>query len=37
MRAFYAVLDDYTLADITRNRVVLGKILLIQAGLTDHG
>jgi Rrf2 family nitric oxide-sensitive transcriptional repressor len=31
VRAFYSVLDDYTLADITRNRGVLGKILMIQA------
>ena len=31
VRAFYSVLDDYTLADITRNRGVLGKILLMQA------
>lgn len=29
--AFYAVLDKYTLADISRNRQVLGKILKIQA------
>jgi len=26
--AFYAVLDKYTLADISRNREVLGKILM---------
>ena len=31
VRAFYSVLDDYTLADITRNRGVLGRILMIQA------
>jgi Rrf2 family nitric oxide-sensitive transcriptional repressor len=30
VQAFYAVLDDYTLADIARNRQVLGKILMIQ-------
>jgi Rrf2 family nitric oxide-sensitive transcriptional repressor len=30
VRAFYSVLDSYTLADITRNRSVLSKILLIQ-------
>jgi Rrf2 family nitric oxide-sensitive transcriptional repressor len=30
VRAFYAVLDEYTLADITRNRGMLGKILLVQ-------
>lgn len=32
MRAFYAVLDHYTLADITRNRQALGKVLFLQAG-----
>ena len=31
VRAFYSVLDRYTLADITRNRGTLGKILLIRA------
>jgi len=31
VRAFYSVLDNYTLADITRNRIVLGKILSIHA------
>jgi len=31
MTAFYAVLDDYTLADISRNRGVLARILMIQA------
>jgi len=31
VRAFCAVLDHYTLADITRNRVALGKILSIHA------
>jgi Rrf2 family nitric oxide-sensitive transcriptional repressor len=34
VRAFYSVLDRYTLADITRNRVVLGKILSIR--VHDH-
>jgi len=29
--AFYAVLDHYTLADISRNRQALGKVLMIQA------
>jgi Rrf2 family nitric oxide-sensitive transcriptional repressor len=29
--AFYSVLDHYTLADITRNRGVLGKVLKIHA------
>jgi Rrf2 family nitric oxide-sensitive transcriptional repressor len=31
VRAFYAVLDGYTLADIARNRAVLGKVLKIHA------
>ena len=31
VKAFYAVLDHYTLADIARNRGVLGKILMIRA------
>jgi len=31
VRAFYAVLDEYTLADITRNRNALGRILLVRA------
>ncbi len=31
VRAFYAVLDRYTLADITRNRQALGKVLMIRA------
>jgi len=31
VRAFYSVLDRYTLADIARNRGALGKALLIQA------
>jgi len=30
--AFYAVLDRYTLADITRNRQVLGRVLMLRAG-----
>jgi Rrf2 family nitric oxide-sensitive transcriptional repressor len=29
--AFYAVLDRYTLADLSRNRQTLGKVLMIQA------
>jgi Rrf2 family nitric oxide-sensitive transcriptional repressor len=29
--AFYAVLDRYTLADISRNRQILGKVLMIHA------
>jgi Rrf2 family nitric oxide-sensitive transcriptional repressor len=32
VRAFYAVLDRYTLADITRNRRTLARVLMIQAG-----
>jgi len=28
--AFYAVLDRYSLADITRNRQLLGRVLMIQ-------
>ena len=28
--AFYSVLDHYTLADITRNRQVLGRMLVLQ-------
>ena len=31
VRAFYAVLDHYTLEDLSRNRLVLGKILMIRA------
>jgi Rrf2 family nitric oxide-sensitive transcriptional repressor len=31
VNAFYAVLDHYTLADITRNRLVLGRVLTLQA------
>ena len=31
VRAFYAVLDRYTLADITRNRQALSKVLMIHA------
>ena len=31
VRAFYAVLDRYTLEDISRNRLVLGKVLMIRA------
>jgi len=31
VEAFYAVLDRYTLADISRNRQVLGKVLMIHA------
>ena len=31
VHAFYDVLDRYTLADITRNRQALGRILMIQA------
>jgi Rrf2 family nitric oxide-sensitive transcriptional repressor len=30
VKAFYAVLDRYTLADITRNRQALAKVLLIR-------
>lgn len=30
VKAFYAVLDNYTLADISRNRQVLGKVLMLQ-------
>ena len=30
--AFYAVLDGYTLADITHNRRILGKVLMLHAG-----
>ncbi len=29
--AFYAALDRYTLADISRNRLALGKVLMIHA------
>jgi Rrf2 family transcriptional regulator, nitric oxide-sensitive transcriptional repressor len=32
VRAFYLVLDSYTLADITRNRHALGKVLMMRAG-----
>lgn len=32
VRAFYSVLDHYTLADIARNRRTLGKVLFLQAG-----
>lgn len=31
VKAFYAVLDRYTLEDITRNRAALGRVLLIRA------
>ncbi len=31
VRAFYLVLDSYTLADITRNRHALGKVLMMRA------
>jgi len=31
VNAFYAALDRYSLADITRNRQVLGKVLLIHS------
>lgn len=31
VKAFYAVLDGYTLADLTRNRHQLGKVLLLRA------
>ena len=31
VRAFYAVLDHYTLADIARNRQALAKVLMIHA------
>jgi Rrf2 family nitric oxide-sensitive transcriptional repressor len=31
LRAFYSVLDNYTLADITRNHGALSKILMIRA------
>ena len=31
VKAFYAVLDRYTLEDITRNRQALGKVLMIRA------
>jgi Rrf2 family nitric oxide-sensitive transcriptional repressor len=30
VNAFYSVLDHYTLADISRNRQVLGKVLMLQ-------
>ena len=31
VKAFYAVLDRYTLADLSRNRQSLGKVLMIRA------
>jgi Rrf2 family nitric oxide-sensitive transcriptional repressor len=31
VKAFYAVLDKYTLADISRNRQALAKVLMIRA------
>jgi Rrf2 family nitric oxide-sensitive transcriptional repressor len=31
VKAFYAVLDGYTLEDIARNRQALGKVLMIRA------
>jgi Rrf2 family nitric oxide-sensitive transcriptional repressor len=31
VKAFYAVLDRYTLADIARNRLALGKVLMLRA------
>ena len=31
VKAFYAVLDRYTLDDIARNRTALGKVLMIRA------
>lgn len=31
VKAFYAVLDRYTLEDLVRNRAALGKVLLIRA------
>jgi len=31
VRAFYSVLDRYTLEDLARNRQTLGKVLMIQA------
>jgi len=31
VRAFYTVLDQYTLADISRNRQALGKVFMIRA------
>lgn len=31
MKAFYAVLDEYTLADIARNGQVLAKVLMLRA------
>ena len=31
VKAFYAVLDRYTLEDISRNRQALGKVLMIRA------
>lgn len=31
VRAFYAVLDQYTLEDISRNRQALGKVLFMRA------
>ena len=32
--AFYAVLDDYTLADIVRNRTMIAEILQLSSGST---
>jgi Rrf2 family nitric oxide-sensitive transcriptional repressor len=32
VRAFYAVLDRYTLEDLANNRQVLGKVLFMRAG-----
>ena len=31
VKAFYFVLDKYTLADISKNRQALAKVLMIQA------
>jgi len=31
VKAFYAVLDRYTLEDISRNRQTLGRVLMIHA------
>ena len=31
VKAFYIVLDSYTLADLARNRQTLGRVLMIQA------
>ena len=36
LNAFYAVLDDYTLADLVHNRTMLAKVLHIQAPVLKH-